>query len=286
MKTQPTTLQSVSGAPLHVRSWKPENGTDLAGSVVIVHGLAEHGGRYHHVARHFTDHGFAVYGPDLVGFGRSGGRRGHVPGGLNTYVKDVLLVADTLAQSPGERSRQILLGHSMGGTVVLRMLLENPERFREAIVCAPALNPGRGISPMRRLALRVMSTVLPKITIDHGYRASQMSTDPEAVAAYKDDPLVHRRISLGLVGSISRQSKQIRQAAEGFDAGIALLLLQGGLDTIAHPEDARRFGERLACKRKQTHVFPGMKHEVFHEMETEKTFRAVDAFLGLPIDQA
>jgi alpha-beta hydrolase superfamily lysophospholipase len=171
----------------------------------------------------------------------------------------------------------------MGGTVVLRTLLENPERFREAIVCGPALNPGRSISPVRRLAIRILSITLPNVTLDHGYRASQMSTDPEVVAEYKDDPLVHRRISLGLAGSISRQSKQIRQAAERFDAGISLLLLQGGLDTVAHPEDARRFGERVACEKKQIHVFPGMKHEVFNETETENTFRAMDAFLGLPI---
>ena len=77
-------LQSQSGEDLYLRVWKPTGIAESAGAVIISHGLGEHCGRYTHVARHFTRHGFSVYGADHVDFGRSGGRRGHVPGGIET----------------------------------------------------------------------------------------------------------------------------------------------------------------------------------------------------------
>jgi len=66
-------LTAADGTRLMLRSW-PEP-TERRASMVIVHGLGEHSGRYEHVGAHFAAAGIAVSALDLRGFGESGGRR-------------------------------------------------------------------------------------------------------------------------------------------------------------------------------------------------------------------
>src|SRR3990172_11704010 len=65
-----------AGRQLFERSWLPEGTPNAA--VVIVHGYAEHSGRYRHVAERLVAHGYAVHAYDLYGHGRSEGRRAFV----------------------------------------------------------------------------------------------------------------------------------------------------------------------------------------------------------------
>ena len=69
------TITTADGLALHLHTW-PLPATPTRGSVLIVHGLGEHGGRYAHVAAHLTQAGWAVLGYDQRGHGRSGGPRG------------------------------------------------------------------------------------------------------------------------------------------------------------------------------------------------------------------
>ncbi len=281
MKNRTRTAPSAAGVSLHLRVWEPNHEFERLGAVILVHGLGEHSGRYAHVARFFADRGLSVYGIDLVGFGRSGGRRGDVPGGLDTFVADVHRVTELAASDLGESARLILLGHSMGGLTVLRHLLDHPDAVSEAIVCGPALNSGRDVSAARKVLVRTLSRTLPFVTFDHGYAAEEMSTDPAVVSEYTSDPLVHRRISTRLAISIIDEGARVRASAAEFNPAASMLFLQGRQDTVADPDDTRSFGERVSCEHKEVVVLPGMRHEVFNEQEKAKTFEAVDRFLGL-----
>ncbi|MFP3853394.1 MAG: alpha/beta fold hydrolase [Anaerolineales bacterium] len=280
MTNETRTLSSESDLPLHLRIWRPESSKHPEGAVILAHGLGEHTGRYGYLARHFTDHGFAVFGPDMVGFGRSGGRRGHLPGGIEGYKRELLNVAGLARKEVGDDARMIWLGHSMGGLAVLLAMFEQPETVEEAVVAAPALDSGRALGSLRRLSLRFLNSLTPSFTIDHGIPSELVCSDPEVVQAYKDDPLVHRRISVGLASSIFAGGAKISAAASAFERN-KLLLLQGEEDRIAYPEVTRSFAERVSCEPKEYLQFAGMWHEVFNERERAQAFAAVDRFFAL-----
>ncbi len=84
------------GLDLHTYRW-PTLGPARA-HVLLVHGIAEHAGRYRHVGSRLASAGIATWAFDLRGFGRSGGRRAYVDR-WSQYHDDV---EDQLAQVRSE----------------------------------------------------------------------------------------------------------------------------------------------------------------------------------------
>lgn len=281
MITRTKSLQSRCGETLHLRIWAPEAQTGSRGSLVLAHGLGGHSGRYLQAARHFTSRGFRVYGPDLVGFGQSGGTRGDVPGGVETFAADLRQVGELAAGEQGGGYRQIYLGHSMGGLTVLKLMREEPDLVREAVIDGPAIHSGSGSSMVRLALVHLLSLAAPGRTTDHGIAAERISADPGVVEDYREDPLVHRRMSMRLAGSILREGARIRREADRFPAGSSLLLFNGAGDDIAAPGPTRDFGERVSVGKKKTLVMEEMKHEVFTGRGKEAVYREIDRFFGL-----
>ena len=281
MITHTNSLRSRCGETLHLRIWAPEAQTGSRGSVILAHGLGGHSGRYDQAARHFTSRGFKVYGPDLVGFGQSGGTRGDVPGGVETFAADLRRVGDLAAGEQDGEGRQIYLGHSMGGLTVLKLMREAPDLVREAVIDGPAIHSGSDSSMVRLALIHLLSLVTPGRTTDHGIAAERISADPEVVEDYQEDPLVHRRMSMRLAGSILREGARIRREATRFPTGGSLLLFNGAEDDIAAPEVTRDFGTRVSAGKKKTLVMEDMKHEVFTGRGKEQVYREIDRFFGL-----
>lgn len=281
MQEETFQLQSQSGEDLYLRVWKPTGIAELTGAVIISHGLGEHCGRYTHVARHFTRQGFSVYGADHVGFGRSGGRRGHVPGGIETCVADLRQVQHLAAAEAGERGRQVFLGHSMGGLFVLSHLLDHPHLVSTAILSGPALNAGHSTGSFQRAMVHILGGIFPFLTRDHGIPSQAICSVEEVVARYVADPLVHRRLSFGLIKAILEEGHRVRSSVGSFHPQLALLLLHGAEDRIALSEDTQAFARQLPCEDVEIHILEGMQHEVFNETERALTFGILDRFLGL-----
>ena len=60
MKESPATLETADGLDLNLRRWETE-GVPHQWTIVLVHGLGEHSGRYQHLAEWFTPRGAIVY---------------------------------------------------------------------------------------------------------------------------------------------------------------------------------------------------------------------------------
>jgi alpha-beta hydrolase superfamily lysophospholipase len=282
MNKKSRTMRSSSGLSLHLYQWEPDDVSNRQGAVIISHGLGEHCGRYGHVAAYFTKRGFSVYGADHAGFGRSDGRRGDVVGALTTYTEDLLQVVDLAGEHQGKSTRKILLGHSMGGLVVLQLLLDHPQAAKEAVLSGPALNVGQRLHPLLRKVARAFGRILPFVTIDHGIPAKEICSDPKVVKKYMTDPLVHRRISPRLIASMIDGGERVRSSAARLSPDLALLLVHGGQDRISSPEDTQEFGQRVACEKKEVLIPAEMKHEVFNETEKARVFDTVEDFFELP----
>ncbi len=254
------------GSTLFRRSWLPENPER---AVLVVHGLAEHSGRYEGLAAWFAERGCAVHAYDHQGHGRSSGTRCHV-----RRFDDLL---DDLDQSLNWVRAEhpdlpiFLVGHSMGGLIVAALVVERRPEVAGAVMSGAALAVERSLSPARAIAVRVLSAVAPRLSFPSGLDPNGLSRDPEVVRAYLEDPLVHLRLTVSLAAGLASASR--RTASAGARVAIPLLILHGEADPICPVDGSRAFHAQVSVPGTRLHVYPKLRHEIFNEPERETVFQ-------------
>ena len=195
-----TTFTASDGENLAVQDWPLPEGEPCRGTVLLVHGLGEHVGRYDAVARRLNDWGFAVRGYDQYGHGESGGPRGGLTSDLRLLDDLADLVDATRARMPAGQPL-VLLGHSMGGLVASRFVSLKIRPVDALVLSSPALDAGLGA--VQKLLLATLPRIAPNLRVGNGLDAQYLSHDPAVVAAYLADPLCHDRISARLARFIA-----------------------------------------------------------------------------------
>ena len=245
------------------------------GTVLLVHGLGEHAGRYGEVAAHLHQWGFAVRAYDQQGHGQSEGARGDMlrPGSLQA---DLCRVIDDTRQRPALTDTPlILLGHSMGGLVVARTLAEGLRSVDAAVLSSPAL--GAFPNLFQKMLLASLPRVLPHLRVDNGLKTEFVSRDPDVVKAYKADAQVHRRISAGLAGWILAQGAQTLHDAAQWQ--VPTLLLYAGQDRLVNAQASADFALAAPATVVQAQCFEGMYHEIFNDLYRAQVFSALKRWL-------
>jgi len=251
-------LAMADGLELYVRDW-PLPGAH--GAVLLVHGLGEHCGRYDALADWFRGRGYAVRSYDQRGHGRSPGRRGalsHEDDLLNDLAAVYRHYAGAVPHAP------LLLGHSMGGLVALRAVLDGRVSTPALVLSSPAL---RAHTPtwLQRLA-HGLARFVPALPLHNGLPASGTSHDPRVVAAYRTDPLRTARITPRLADFIFRAGPSCIADAVRLD--VPTLLLAAGSDCLVDPSGSRDFAAAArGTGRLTARFFDTLYHELFNEAE-------------------
>ncbi|MCP4809905.1 MAG: alpha/beta hydrolase [Proteobacteria bacterium] len=261
-----TTITSADGTRLHFVRWDAP--AEPRGHVLLVHGLAEHMGRYEHVAAALTAGGFAVSGIELRGHGHSGGRRGHVDR-WSRYEEDVRAA---LAEVGSDTV--FIVCHSMGGLVSLATLLSGAPAVKAIAISNPLLGV-RVSAPVKEAAGRLLSRIWPTLSLGNELDVKQISRDAEVVRKYEEDPLVYSTITPRWFTEMDKKRAEVHAAASTYKVPMLMLLSEG--DPITNPPDARRF----ATAAGGTIVEYGDEalHELFNELDKEKTLADVVEFL-------
>jgi alpha-beta hydrolase superfamily lysophospholipase len=270
MRREDLSLTGVGGVSLQARAWHGEAPTAV---VVISHGLAEHCGRYEHVAARLVAERCAVYALDHRGHGRSEGRRANIDR-FGHLVADLHgLVMHAKQAHPG--LPVVLLGHSMGGAVAFGYALRHQDELRALALSAPALGAGEAVPALQLLLVRLLSVILPNLgalTLP----AAAVSRDPAVVKAYEEDPLNFR-------GSIpARTLAELTNAMQGFPGQAArimlpVLVMHGTADALVPLEATRPIYERIGSADRSVKLYEGLFHEVLNEPERE---RVLDDFVS------
>ena len=253
-------IDGVRGVRLYWQGWLPPG--PPAGVLLICHGLGEHSGRYRTVIDALRPDGWAIYGIDLRGHGRSTGRRAHLDD-YDDWLDDLerlrRLVAD---RHPGHRS--FLLGHSMGGQIALAYALAREPELAGLILSAPALAstavPRIAVPALRRLA-RVVPTLRPA-----GIDSTKISKDPAVVADYRADPLVHHgHPTLALSVALFDRFPVLPERSRALR--LPMLVQHGVLDRLTDPAGTRRLAAACGSPDLTVHWYEGLWHEIYHEPE-------------------
>ncbi|MEW9622984.1 alpha/beta hydrolase [Rhodanobacter geophilus] len=268
-----TWLEMPDGQPLRLHDWPLPQ---ARGGVLLVHGLGEHAGRYANLARWFNAHGYAVRAWDQRGHGESPGPRG-VLSHADDLLADLSVVHADYARTLGRAP--LLLGHSMGGLVALRAVLDERVTPQALLLSSPALrshaSPG-----LRRLAA-TLAQLLPSLRLRNGLDLERLSHDPQVVAAYRDDPLCHDRVSPRLADFIFRAGATCIADASRLE--VPTLLLVAGDDALVDASGSRDFSAAAAhTKKLTTRYFAGLYHELFNEAEPGRgqVLRQLEDWLG------
>ena len=276
------TLQTADGIALHVRRWLLAAASGPArGTVLIVHGLGEHIGRYGHVAAHLNGWGWNVVGYDQRGHGRSGGARGRLAA-ADSLLQDLSRVIDAVRTE--HAGPLVLLGHSMGGLVAARFAAEDALaspavwcRSVDALVLSsPALDAG--MNAMQKLLLAVTGPLAPNLAVGNGLKPAWISRDPAVVAAYVADPQVHDRVTPRLARFIVDGGGFVRANAARWT--VPTLLLFAGSDRCVAPAGSRAFASAAPPAVLTAREFAPLFHEVFNEPEQAEVFAVLGAWLS------
>jgi len=267
------TFASSDGEQIYWQSWTPDAAPRAV--LLLVHGLAEHSGRYEGFAEYFTAAGFAVHALDHTGHGRSAGRRGHIKkfdqftSGLDRYLA---LVKDAQPGVP-----LVLVGHSMGGLIAAAHLLERQSEFAAAVLSGPAIRAPEQPSRFALFIMRIISRLMPRLGVLQ-LDASGVSRDPQVVSAYENDPLVFRgKVTARFAAELFSAMDKVLAKASTIQ--LPLLIMHGSADSLTDVAGSQMLHDKVSSADKKIIVYDGLYHEIFNEPERINVMSDMKAWL-------
>jgi len=261
-------------ARIYYQAWLPETAAKAA--LLIVHGLGEHSGRYAKLAAHFVALGYAVYGFDHIGHGRSEGARLHVER-FDEFTDTLGEFCDKVGQWQAGVPL-FFLGHSMGGLIAADNLLRGDREVTGAILSAPSMKAGDSVAPATIWLGKRLSIIAPKfriLAIDRG----GISRDPAVLAACANDPLMSQDKFTARLG-VELLKAMRRVQAQAHEITLPFIVLQGGADPIVDPSGAQWFYDNAGSEHKVLKIYPGLYHEVFNEPERAVVLKDMEEWLA------
>jgi acylglycerol lipase len=258
-----------------LRGFIKSPGEDMRGVVVLIHGLGEHIQRYKEWADLFKRERIAFAGVDLPGHGLSDGIRGHIKNYKLTDEMIDILINECKMTFPD--IPVFLYGHSMGGGIVLDYLIRMVPVLKGAIVTSPWLK--LAFEPTRakiRLAAMIKN-IFPSLIQPTGLVAEHISHDKVVVNKYKNDPLVHGKISVSLFHATTNAAANTLKNAALLKT--PLLLIHGSDDKICSPDGSREFASKT--KLAELKIWDGGYHELHNELFKQDVFNYIINWINL-----
>jgi len=275
MRVQDGWTESADGNRLFWRRHAPESNARAV--LLVVHGLAEHTGRYLHVLDHFANAGFDCWAYDYRGHGQSPGLRVHVRS-FDEFLTD-LAAARRLASEAQPDIPFFLVGHSQGGLIVLREALTHPQGLEGIVVSSPFLgmHPDAAPSAPLQMVANIVSTFAPTLMFSKVAEPSALSRDPKVPEAYINDPLVSTTVSARWFTSVLAAHADTHARASALS--LPALIMQSGDDHVTDPAKTRSWVADAPSDLVDYVEWEGLYHEMFNEPEKEQVFERVEAWL-------
>jgi alpha-beta hydrolase superfamily lysophospholipase len=244
----------------------------LRGRLLVLHGFAEHGGRYERFARACAARGLEAILPDLPGHGRSDGPR--------ALITDAERLAGALAERlialRADGTPVAAFGHSFGGALLLRAAQLRPGSLDALAVSAPYLASARGDPPWLMWLATVAAGVVPRLR-SRRIDARVVSNLPAEIAAYEDDPWVDRGgVRLGSVRELHALGPRV--LADAGRLRVPTWIVHGDADGLAHVAGSRSLAG--ASEAVTLEEVPGGAHGLLHDRDADALVERVADWLS------
>lgn len=267
------------GIRLFYQRWTSNKPT---GTLVITHGQGEHSECYLRTVEALQTLGLNLWAWDLRGHGRSEGLRGYT-GHFQDYCNDLEILFGYLmgaTQSEGLKNLPVFaLGHSMGGLIQLKALIDNPQWPLSAqVLSAPLLGYTIEVPKYKDLAARALIHLLPKVTMSNEIQNEQLSRDPRVHEEYQRDTLRTDRISAAVyLGSLEAITYVQARAAK---VKIPSLVQIPESDPVVSSASTRSFFAQLPRGLIQVKEYPLRRHEIYNDLDREVPLADLTGFLA------
>ena len=279
---------------LHHTFYVPDG--DVRATLLIVHGMSEHSGRYDALARYLSAAGILVATYDQIGHGKTAKDKYELgffdeKHPVQTLCKDVIIVADKL-KDRAPAVPHFIMGHSMGSFIVRTVLIHHSSRFDGAILMGTSDSFGI-LQKLSTQVLGVLNLLQPKqVNEQMGRLMNQylltkirspisaspfawLAENPAAIKAFEADALCGFCFTNNGFLTLQTLLKRACQTDwyQHMPSSYPLLLISGKDDPVGNMgQDITRLHTALikAGKAASIQLYPNMRHEPLHEVGAER----------------
>lgn len=262
----------MKGATVIMWKWESEV-EQPKGVIVIVHGAAEHHGRYKWLVEMWKLSGYHVVMGDLPGQGTTTRRRGHIQSfdeyimEINAWIKEAKIYGLPLC----------LLGHSMGGLVLIRALQEKHQEVKAILLSSPCLGTVYKPNKVIELASKGLNIFAPSLKVDSKLNVEIATRNKEVQEIDQNDSLYVTKVSIRWYRELKKAMEEAQKQIKKFQ-DVPLLLMQGGEDKIVDKSLVKEWFNKVDIMEKSYKEWKGLYHEIFNEPEREEVFETAKRF--------
>ena len=268
MKYRESKFKGVKDYNIYYQAWIPDTPKAV---IQLVHGGFEHSGRYQNVVNALIPGGFVIYANDHRGHGKSEGLRNYVDS-FDQFIEDEKLFYDIIRNEHADLPI-FMLGHSLGSFIAIYFTGKYEHLLEGLILSGTGTSPGKGTSGFLKLVVKAFSKIAPKMKFNPRIDAQFLSHDPEVVKNYKNDPLVSAgKITARLGYEMVECLNNLKAVVSKFK--INLLVQCGSEDKLMTGND--ELNNLLTMHDKTIKIYEGLYHEVYNEIEKERSIVLTD----------
>jgi lysophospholipase len=244
--------------------------------VGLVHGYADHIGRYRSTIDALVKEGYAIHGFDYRGHGQSDGRRGYVDR-FSDYLDDMEVFWGRVRKAAGGQ-KCFLLGHSHGGLISLHFQARKPQGLEGLILSSPWLEHAVAPPWLKVMAGRLAGKLIPWLPVDNGLKPEHASRDPEARSQVAKDPL-YNRVTTPRWYEEARLAQQ-QALLDAPKLAYPVLMFFGTADEVADPVTNREYFGRIGSSDKTLKEYVGVVHEPLNDFGKEQVWRDISGWIS------
>lgn len=261
------------GKKLFAQKW--DAGKNARAAILLVHGFGEHSSRYSHWASRLVTEGISVLSFDFRGHGQTPGKQGNVTD-YTKLIDDIDLLIQK-GEQEFKNTPKFLYGHSMGGNLVTNYVITNTLNLSGIILTSPWFELSNLPPRFKLTSALFFSKLMPWIIASPGLKPEYISRELREVHLYKNDKLIHNKISLGLFRKTLEHGHIAKRSIYKINA--PLLVMHGSGDQITSCQATKEF-IRNSSDNTSYVEFEGGYHELHNDIDRDKVFSHLLAWLN------
>jgi lysophospholipase len=244
--------------------------------VALVHGYAEHCGRYRPVIDMLVREGFAVHAFDYRGHGQADGRRGHCDS-FGEFLDDLELFWGRVRKA-AEGKKTFVLAHSHGGLMAVHWQKTRPQGLTGMVLSSPYLKLALKPPGITVLAAKLVGSIVPWTPFKNVLKPEQLTRDPEAQKLVAKDPLYNQVVTPRWFNESNKAQEEALKLGPTFT--VPVYFFCGANDPIASSETTRRFFETVGSSDKKLKEYPDRVHECMNDIGKEEVWKDISGWIS------